>query len=39
MPSRTLSAPTRKNVILGWGLGLLALSLYAAITWRWTLGF
>lgn len=30
---------SRRNRLVGWGLGLVALLLYAAIALRWTHGF
>ncbi|WP_274540612.1 hypothetical protein [Telmatospirillum siberiense] len=34
-----LRLSSRRNRLLGFGLGLLSLMLYAGITWRWTRGF
>ncbi len=41
MPSRTQVHPdaARNNRILALSLGFVSLALYAAMTWRWTLGF
>jgi hypothetical protein len=37
--TRARSIPSKQNRYLAFGLGLLAVSLYLAIAWRWTLGF